>query len=236
MAKKKKKEILNLPSVKLPIKPLTSQDIDKDIQRRVSKINKELKGGFDFIKSHPKSVTFFGSARLKKDSPYYQKAIRLGERLVKLGYSLVTGGGPGIMEAGNQGAMKGYGQSVGLTIKLPGEQVRNPYLTNFFNFHYFFTRKVCLTFSAEAYVYFPGGFGTLDEFFEILTLVQTNKIEKVPIILVGREFWQPLHSFMERNVYRKKAMISKEDMKFYRIVDDENKIIEIIKKAPIRRG
>ncbi|MDX9893181.1 MAG: TIGR00730 family Rossman fold protein [Patescibacteria group bacterium] len=230
-----KKTILNLPSVDLPIKPLTTEEINRDIKKRISHIAKEFTLGFDFIKTHQKSVTFFGSARLGAENPYYQKAVRLSKALAQNGYAVLTGGGPGIMEAANLGALKGKGDSLGLTISLPKEQVTNPYVSDFREFHYFFTRKVCLTFSAEAYIYFPGGFGTLDEFFEILTLIQTNKILPVPIILVGKDFWQPLEQFLCKTVYRDFKAISKEDFKLYHLTEDEKEIIEIIKKSPIRQ-
>ncbi|NUM25067.1 MAG: TIGR00730 family Rossman fold protein [Candidatus Buchananbacteria bacterium] len=229
------KGVLNLPSVELPIKPLTVEEVNRDMRRRISNIKKEFTVGFDFIKTHPKSVTFFGSARLKPADPYYQKAVSLAKRLAKEGYAVVTGGGPGVMEAANLGALKGKGDSLGLTIRLPKEQVTNPYVSDFREFHYFFTRKVCLTFSAEAYIYFPGGYGTLDEFFEILTLVQTNKIERVPIVLVGRKFWRPMHSFLNNYVYQRFKAIDKEDMKLYYMLDDEEQIVEIIKRSPVRQ-
>ena len=230
-----KKKVLNLPSVKLPIQPLTVEEIDHDIKRRISHITKEFSLGFDFIKSYSKSVTFFGSARLKASDPYYQKAVRLAMKLADEGYAVLTGGGPGVMEAANLGALKAKGDSLGLTIRLPQEQVTNPYVSDFQEFHYFFTRKVCLTFSAEAYVYFPGGYGTLDEFFEILPLVQTHKIEKVPIVLVGRKVWRPMHSFINNYVYQRFKAIDKKDMKLYHMLDDENNIVEIIKQSPVRQ-
>ncbi len=230
-----KKKILNLPSVKLPIKPLTAEEVDRDIKRRISHIAKEFSLGFDFIKTYPKSVTFFGSARLRSSDPYYQKAVRIAMKLAEEGYAVLTGGGPGIMEAANLGALKGRGDSLGLTIKLLQEQVTNSYVSDFREFNYFFTRKVCLTFSAEAFIYFPGGYGTLDEFFEIVTLVQTNKIVKVPIILVGKDFWQPMHEFLKRVVYQKFKAIDKPDMDLYYLTDDEDKIIEIIKRSPVRQ-
>lgn len=230
------KRILNLPSVDLPVKPLTIDELEASIQHTIDAVNEEFKQGFNFIKKHPKSVTFFGSARIQEDNRYYKKAVRIGERLAKLGYSVVTGGGPGIMEAANRGAFVSGGKSLGLTIELPEEQNVNPYVTDYVDFYYFFTRKVLLTFSAESYVYFPGGFGTLDEFFEILTLVQTNKISKVPLILVGSEFWNPLDEFIQEHLYEEYKTIGKNDMKLYQILDDEDKIIDIIKSVPVRRG
>lgn len=233
---KKHKKILNLPSVKLPVKPLTAQELDQSIDQTISNVNKEFMRGFRFIKKHPKSVTFFGSARLKPSNRYYKKAERIGAMLAAEGYSVVTGGGPGIMEAGNKGAYENGGKSLGLTIELPMEQNVNPYVTDHVPFYYFFTRKVLLTFSAEAYCYFPGGFGTLDEFFEILTLVQTNKVKQVPIILVGSEFWSPLDDFITEHLYEEFQTISKSDPNLYQILDDEQEIVDLIKTVPVRQG
>jgi uncharacterized protein (TIGR00730 family) len=137
------------------------------------------------------------------------------------------------MRAANRGAYEAGGNSVGLTIELPREQLTNEYLTNKINFHYFFSRKVCLSFSAEAYIFLPGGFGTLDEFLEILTLVQTAKIPRVPMILVGESFWKPLEKFFEE-VLVTEGMIDKEDTNLYTITDDEETILNIIKNAPVR--
>ncbi len=229
-----RRKILNLPSVDLPITPLTKEDVDRDIGRRLSHINREFQIGFNFIKKYPQSVTFFGSARLKENSSYYQQAKELGKALSVKGYTVITGGGPGVMEAANRGAEENHGESLGLAIRLPDEQVTNPYLSDFREFHYFFTRKVCLTFSAEAYVYFPGGYGTLDEFFEILTLVQTKKIHKVPIILFGSDFWKPICDMFEEHLLEKFDTISPPDIKLYHITDSIADAVNIIKQAPIR--
>lgn len=226
----------NLPSKELEIKPLTRTELEEDAKKRLSLIGTEFSRGFEFLKNYPKSVTFFGSARLEENSPYCKKAENLAGRIVKeLNYSIVTGGGPGIMEAANKGAQEMGGTAVGLNIKLPKEQRINSYVTDSINFYYFFVRKVCLSFSAEAYVFFPGGFGTLDEMFEILTLVQTKKIERVPIILFGKEYWEPLEQFLKEKVLSTK-MIDEEDLTFYKITDNEDEIIEMIKKAPIQDG
>jgi uncharacterized protein (TIGR00730 family) len=139
------------------------------------------------------------------------------------------------MEAANRGAFEAGGQSLGLTIELPGEQMRNKYLTNYLDLYYFFSRKVCLSFSAEAYLFFPGGLGTLDEFFEILTLVQTKKIQRIPIILVGSDFWKSIHNLLVESLFASR-MIDEVDTNLYQILDDNDKIIEIIKNAPIRNG
>lgn len=214
-------------------KPLTFSELDKDIQERVERINDEFKRGFDFLKKNERSVTFFGSARTRETEEDYIRAMRIARRVSnELGYAVVTGGGPGIMQAANCGAADG--KSVGLTIKLPSEQYTNSCVTDHMDFYYFFSRKVCLSFAAEAYVYFPGGFGTLDELFEILTLVQTNKIERLPIILVGEKYWKPLDKFIRKQLL-KGEKIDEKDTDLYTITDDENKILEMIKYAPIRR-
>jgi len=210
----------------------------EEIKSRLKVVNSEFKKGFDIINHYPKSVTFFGSARLKPSNKYYQFAQKLAGEICKSGYAVVTGGGPGIMEAGNRGTRESCGYAIGFGIELPFEQNINPYVTHGMNYHYFFTRKVMMTFSSEAYIYFPGGFGTLDEFFEIVTLVQTNKIPRVPIILVGKEFWNPLVEIFEKNLLGKFKTISKGDLKLFKVFDtsDESikEILKIVKKAPLR--
>lgn len=216
--------------------PITLAEISEATKKRVNFIAKEFAGGFNFIQNYLRSVTFFGSARLKQNDPYYEKARHIANRIsTELRYTITTGGGPGIMEAANRGAFEAGGNSIGLTIELPNEQKDNNYLTDKRDFHYFFSRKVCLSFSAEAYLFFPGGFGTLDEFLEILTLVQTNKIPKAPIILVGEFYWKPLEDFFKKIVLENK-MIDKEDLDLYKITDNEDEIIKIIKEAPVRLG
>ncbi|MBX4210436.1 TIGR00730 family Rossman fold protein [Candidatus Parcubacteria bacterium] len=227
---------LNIPGKFLPVKPLTLDEMEEAANKRVSLITEEFTRGFKFIRDYPKSVTFFGSSRMSQDNPLYKKASDLAKRIVQdLGYSIVTGGGPGIMEAGNRGAYEAGGTSLGMTIKLPHEQTMNPYLSDHIDFFYFFSRKVCLSFSAEAYVFFPGGYGTLNEFFEILTLVQTKKIEPVPVFLVGKEYWQPLDSFMKKELLDK-GLVENDDIGLYTMTDDEVRIISEIKKAPVRNG
>jgi len=216
--------------------PLTLEEIREAAKSRVHKITDEFTDGFEFIENHPRSVTFFGSSMLKNDSEYCQKAERLAGRIVKeLGYSILSGGGPGIMEAANKGASENGGHSLGLSIRLPREQHTNPYVTANMDFYYFFSRKVCMSFAAEAYIFFPGGFGTMDEFFEILTLVQTNKIESVPIFLVGKDFWGPLHDFIINDLIRHKT-VHPQDIDLYRLTDDEDEIVEKIRNAPVRNG
>lgn len=222
-------------SAPAPTKPITRDDIHDEANKRLSRINHEFVHGIDFLKTFPKSVSFFGSARVNENDPAYKQARSLGAKIVKeLGYAIVTGGGPGVMEAGSRGANDAHGRSLGLTIRLPMEQQNNPYLTDSIDFYYFFSRKVILSFSAEAYLFFPGGFGTLDEFFEIITLIQTSKIEKVPVVLVGKKFWKPIDKFIRKELCKKYKTISPKDTELYTITDDEDKIVEIIRSAPTR--
>lgn len=234
MKNEKQNKFINLPDAKLSRLPHTRKELLEASKERISRISKEFTAGFEFINHYPKSVTFFGSTRLNKGNKYHEKAIHLAEEISKLGYTVVTGGGPGIMEAANHGASNIGGPSLGFNIQLPYEQVLNPYVTKSQSFYYFFSRKVALSFSAEAYLYFPGGYGTMDEFFEILTLVQTNKIPKVPIILVGNEFWKPLDKFIREHLFEKYKTIDKRDFSLYKIIDDEKEILKIIKRAPMR--
>lgn len=204
-------------------------------KERTALITKEFEDGFKFAQSYNKSVTFFGSARSTPDDELYKKAEDLAKRIVKeLDYVVVTGGGPGIMEAGNKGAYNAGGRSLGFTIELPKEQHTNKFLTGAVDFNFFFSRKSLMAFAAETYLFFPGGFGTFDELFEVLTLVQTGKIERVPIVLVGKDFWSPLDEFIKREMVEKHKTVDLEDTKLYTITDDEDEILEIIKNAPIR--
>lgn len=216
--------------------PITLKRIGDIIKKRKKITAKEFNDGYNLIKKYPRSVSILGSARFKEDNIYYKQAQSLAYRIVKeLRYAVVTGGGPGIMEAANKGAYEAGGASLGITIKLPSEQSTNKYVTESVDFEYFFSRKTILFFSAETYIYYPGGFGTLDEFFEIATLIQTRKIPKVPIILVGKKFWEPLLKLIEEELYEENCTINKEDMNLYKIVDSEDEILEIIKRAPYRQ-
>ncbi|MFN7088869.1 MAG: TIGR00730 family Rossman fold protein, partial [Candidatus Paceibacteria bacterium] len=151
------------------------------------------------------------------------------------GFAVVTGGGPGIMEAGNRGAAEAGGKSIGLNIKLEAEQRINPYVQESIAFHYFFVRKVMLAFAARAYVFFPGGLGTLDEFFELITLIQTKKIsEKIPVILMGKEYWSHIDKILKEVLYNEYKTIDKEDAEIYKIVDSAEEAFELIKNASPR--
>lgn len=230
---------MNEKDTKKILQTVKSQRSVKEVMRkldteRVAEIAKEFTVGFKFLEDYPKSVTFFGSNQTKETDLYYQNARTLSNRIVKeLGYSVVSGGGPGIMEAADRGAYEAGGDSLGLLIKLPTEQPTNAYIKKSVSFYYFFARKVCLSFGAEVFIFYPGGFGTLDEFFEIITLLQTRKLEGVPVICVGSEYWTKIRELMENELLAK-GMIEKEDMELFRIMDDHDEIIELIKKSPIR--
>lgn len=235
------KKKINKPSHELPKHHLTVDELHTaacpihDDDGRLSRISEEFRRGLAFIKQYPRSIAFFGSARLPQDHEYCQKAKNLAYRVSKeLGFSIVTGGGPGIMEAANHGALEAGGDSLGLNIDLPREQVENPYVKDSVEFYYFFSRKVALSFSSNAYVIFPGGFGTMDEFMEILTLVQTHKIPPVPIVLVGEEFWRPLDMYFKNTLLMEYNTINPDDTQLYTITEDEDKIIEILRSAPIK--
>lgn len=197
---------------------------------RVFRIMSEFVQGFELLRKHGLAVTFWGSARMTPDDEYYKEAEELAAKLAKKKFTVITGGGPGIMEAGNVGAFKVGGKSVGLNIELPFEQKLNPYTTEALNFNFFFSRKVMLTFASEVYVYFPGGFGTLDEFFEIITLIQTKKIERIPVVLYGRDFWEPFLQIFEKSLLKKFKTISKEDLELFHVVDSVDEAYKYILK------
>lgn len=224
------------PEKVLPIKPLSMEEVEQAARERVSHITQEFTDGFEFIKKYPRSVSFFGSARFSEENPYYKQTRRLAKKIVEeTDYAVVTGGGPGIMEAANRGAHEAGGDSLGITIELPHEQTTNEYVTDAQSFHYFFSRKVILTYAAEAYVFCPGGFGTMDEFFEIATLVQTKKIAPVPIILLGSDYWNPIKDTLEKELLGRET-IDRDDLNLFVITDDEDEIVEIVRNAPVRNG
>lgn len=214
---------------------LAHKELKEGARRRMATINNEFRQTFRFIKNYPRSVSFFGSARFTEGHPYYERARNLAKRIVsETGYAVVTGGGPGIMEAGNRGAYEAGGKSIGMNIILPHEQKMNEYLTANIRFYYFFIRKVALSFSAEVYVFFPGGYGTMDEFFELVTLIQTRKIPKVPIICVGKDFWSHVET-LSNSLRDDFQTITPGDEKIFRITDSDDEILEIIKGAPLRK-
>jgi len=186
---------------------------------RMFRIMGEFVQGFEEMADVGKAVTVFGSARLQPGSELYEKARRLGADLTKEGYTMLTGGGPGIMEGANRGAMEAGGRSMGLNIDLPHEQSPNPYQTDTLKFKYFFVRKVMLVKYSTAFVVFPGGFGTIDELFEALTLIQTHKIKPFPVYLVGVEFWRGLLQWLQGTLLRL-GTISEGDLHLFKVVDD----------------
>lgn len=198
---------------------------------RVFKIMSEFVSGFELLRKYGLAATVYGSARAKPGDPFYKEAEELCAKLAKKNFAIITGGGGGIMEAANVGAFKVGGKSVGFNIQLPFEQKLNPYTTESLNFNYFFSRKVMLAFASEVYVYFPGGFGTLDEFFEMLTLVQTKKIERIPIVLYDKEYWTPLIKFFEGHLLKKYKTISQQDLELIKVVDSVDEAYKYILKA-----
>lgn len=186
---------------------------------RMFRILGEFVQGFEEMADVGKAVTIFGSARLQPDHPVYQTAERLAHDLAKVGYAVLTGGGPGIMEAGNKGAFEAGGRSVGLNIDLPHEQAPNGYQTHSLGFKYFFVRKVMLVKYSTAFVVFPGGFGTIDELFEALTLIQTKKLKPFPVYLIGVDYWQGLVQWLQSTLVRK-GTVSEQDLHLFKVVDD----------------
>jgi len=186
---------------------------------RVFRIMAEFVEGYQFLSSLKKEVTILGSARTKEDNPYYQTAVELGKLLAQNGYTTITGGGPGIMQAANRGAHEVGGESIGLNIQLPFEQDINPYVSKSTAFYYFFTRKVMLTSPAHAFVYFPGGFGTMDEFFEVVNHMELGKMCYVPIVLVGKEYWQPIVDFIKTNACELVGSVEQKDVERWHVVD-----------------
>ena len=198
----------------------------------VFKIMGELVEGYEKLSQLGPCVSIFGSARTKPDNKFYKETVEISESIVKLGLGVITGGGPGIMEAANKGAQKAGGVSVGLNIDLPHEQIPNPFIDSdkVIDFDYFFVRKVMFVRYAQAFVVMPGGFGTLDEFFEAITLIQTNKIERFPVILYGSEFWSGCIEWIKNIVCKKFNNVSEDEMFLFEVVDSKNEIIEILKK------
>ena len=199
---------------------------------RVFRIMAEFVDAIETLSGLKQAVSIFGSARTKPDDPYYQKAELLARRLVEKGFGVITGGGPGIMAAGNKGAAEAGGQSVGMNIRLPLEQKPNPYANVSIDFKYFFIRKVMFVKYAVAYVILPGGFGTLDELFEALTLIQTKRIKSFPVVLMGSEYWKGLFDWFRKTMLRD-GKISPEDLELFQIIDDPDEVVKHIQKYVI---
>jgi len=189
-------------------------------------VGAELLSAKEKLQSFENNVTVFGSARIEPSDPLYVKAYELGKELSNAGYNVFTGGGPGIMSAANKGAYEGKSKSIGLNILLPQEQSSNPYLDENITFNYFFSRKVMLIKYSSACIYFPGGYGTADELMEVLTLMQTRKMKKMPIVLYDSKFWRSLLSWIEQTV--DKSYVNQEHFKLIRVVDSVEEIMSIV--------
>lgn len=194
---------------------------------RIFKIMGEFVDGFDNMAHVERGVTIFGSARTQPDETEYETAVETGRLLARAGFAVITGGGPGIMEAANKGALEAGGLSVGCNIQLPFEQDSNPWLTTSITFNYFFVRKVMFVKYAVAFIIFPGGFGTMDELFEALTLIQTHKISNFPVILMGRDYWRDLIRWIENTMLRENK-VSAEDLKLLYVTDSPRDAVRLI--------
>ncbi len=198
------------------------------------KILGEFVEGFETLRPYWPSVSIFGSARVRRGSPYYRQAVKVAEALSNAGYGIITGGGPGIMEAANRGAQHGKGRSIGLNIKLPHEQSANPYIDTLIHFNFFFARKVMFVKYACGFVGLPGGFGTLDEIFEALTLKQTGKIHDFPVVFFGRAYWEGLIDWLQERALAER-MISRGDLQLFHVTDDVDEVVQIIERSQQER-
>ena len=199
---------------------------------RIFRIMAEFVEAIETLSNVERAVSIFGSARLKPDDPYYQKAELLARRLAEKGFNVITGGGPGIMEAANKGAAEAGGKSVGMNIRLPYEQKPNPFANIHLDYKYFFIRKVMFVKYAVAYVIMPGGFGTMDELFEALTLIQTHRIKPFPVILMGSDYWKGLMDWLRKTMLREEK-IESDDYSFIQIMDDPEEVVRHIQKFVI---
>ena len=204
----------------------------------VFKIMGEFVDGFENLSKIGPCVSIFGSARTKPDHPHYKLTVDIAEKIVELGFGIITGGGPGIMEAANKGAKNALGPSVGLCIELPFEQTVNKFIDDdkSLDFDYFFVRKVMFMKYAQAFVVMPGGFGTLDELFEALTLIQTKKAEKFPVILVGKSFWDGCITWIKEELLTNNQYISKIDLDLFSVVDSPNEVVNILNEFYDKKG
>lgn len=234
--KKLATKTLRAPLYPDPELPAMKEDWRKTFEWRIFKIMAEFIDGFHFLADFKKTVTVFGSTVLKEDSIHYQSARQFGKLIAKKGYKMITGGGPGIMEAANRGAFEGGVDSIGINIELPDGQRMNEYVTKSVGFNYFFTRKVMLSFSSDAYIFFPGGLGTLDEFFEMVTLIQTKKLgRQVPVIVVGRDYWDPLLNWIKKEVYGKYGAIKKSDLDIINVAKDAKEAVDLVLRLSVKK-
>lgn len=194
---------------------------------RIFRIMAEFVDGFETLEKIEKAITIWGSARVKEDDIWYKKAVKTAKLLAQKGYTIITGGGPGIMEAANKGASEIGAESIGLNIELPEEQKPNPYIKTLISFRYFFTRKVMFVKYTKGFIIFPGGFGTLDEFTEAITLIQTKRIHKFPVVLMDDEYWDGFIKWMS-DILLKRGYIEKEDLKIFKVVNEPEEALKII--------
>lgn len=213
---------------------IIKNDFTREETWRIFRIMSEFIDGFELFSKVGKAVSIFGSSRIKPENKYYKIAEEIAFRLAKEGFAIITGGGPSIMEAANKGAHRAKGHSIGLNIQIPSEQRPNQYIDTLLDFRYFFVRKVMFVKYAKAFVIMPGGYGTLDELFEGLTLIQTKRIRKFPVILVGSEYWQGLINWL-KEVVVKRGCMKKEDLYIFNIIDKPSDAISIIKKFYLPR-
>lgn len=230
---KRNKNGVTADQILLEIPSQAEQDFTQTDPWRIFKIMGEFVDGFDDLARIPPGVSIFGSARLPPDDPYYEAAVITGRLLAKAKYAVITGGGPGIMEAGNKGAFEAGGISIGCNIELPFEQVANPYQTISITFNYFFVRKVMFVKYSVAFIIFPGGFGTMDELFEALTLIQTRKIRNFPVVLFGKEYWGGMVQWIKEQMIGYKT-ISPEDLELLFVTDSPEDAVDFIIKSQER--
>ncbi len=221
-------------------KMISKEEYTHGLSWRILKIQSEFVKGHDFLGKFGKSVSIFGSARNGFDDSVYQETEKVAKQLADDGFAIFTGGGPGIMEAANKGASQSEnGKSVGININLPGHdgmgltERRNQYIDEAESFDFFFSRKVILSFAAQFYVFLPGGFGTMDELFEMLTLIQTGKTSPIPVILVNKEFWSPLVDWIKSTMYEKNNAIAEKDLDLFHLVDNAEEACQFIRKCAI---
>lgn len=208
---------------------IIKDDFTQEDPWRVFRIMSEFVDGFETLSQVGDAVSIFGSSRTKPGTKYYSLAQETAYLLAKAGYAIITGSGPGLMEAANKGAKKAKGNSIGLNIQIPSEQKPNPYVETLLDFHYFFVRKVMFVKYARAFVIMPGGYGTLDEFFEAINLIQTQRISKFPVVLVGKEYWKGLIDWVKNRVL-KEGNISNKDLDIFTVVDTPKDVVSAIKK------
>lgn len=196
---------------------------------RIFRIMAEFVEGFETLEKIEKAITIWGSARIKENDIWYKKAVMTAKLLAEKGYTIITGGGPGIMEAANKGAVLGGGDSVGLNIELPMEQKPNPYIKTLISFRYFFTRKVMFVKYTKGFIIFPGGFGTLDEFTEAITLIQTKRIHKFPVVLMDTTYWEGFIDWL-KEILLKRQYIDKKDLKIFKVCDQPEQVVSYIER------